>query len=219
MIESDHIPDAAKMVEPKPMTEEMLEKMAMDFDSVDLQVFDTLRELVSAGGRTRLPETRNSITHKFDIAGHEGYLTVGMYENGQPGELFITISKEGSTIAGLLGVVGTLFSMAVQFGVPLSRICDKFIYSKFEPSGWTNNPEIGYAHSIVDYIFRWLKMRFIDAPVETEGEPMPNKETVKIVIKDGEVATGEPCKNCGGSTVPSGACWVCTQCGTTTGCG
>ncbi|MDD4181965.1 MAG: hypothetical protein PHE87_10060 [Victivallaceae bacterium] len=218
-IESDHIPDAEKMAEPKPMTEEMLEKMAVDFDSVDLQVFDTLRELVSTSGRTRLPDTRNSVTHKFDIAGHEGYLTVGLYKNGQPGELFITISKEGSTIAGLLGVVGTLFSMAVQSGVPLSRICDKFIYSKFEPSGWTNNPEIGYAHSIVDYIFRWLKIRFVDAPIETEEDHMPNKETVKIKIKNSEVVTGEPCKNCGGSTVPSGACWVCTQCGETTGCG
>jgi ribonucleotide reductase alpha subunit len=218
-IESDHIPDAKKMVEPQPMTEEMLEKMAMDFDSFDLQVFDTLRELVSTSGRTRLPDTRNSVTHKFDIAGHEGYLTVGLYKNGQPGELFITISKEGSTIAGLLGVVGTLFSMAVQSGVPLSRICDKFIYSKFEPSGWTNNPEIGYAHSIVDYIFRWLKMRFVDAPIETEKDPMPNKETVKIKIKNSEIVTGEPCKNCGGTTVPSGACWVCTQCGETTGCG
>ncbi|MDD4181627.1 MAG: vitamin B12-dependent ribonucleotide reductase [Victivallaceae bacterium] len=218
-IESDHIPDAEKMVEPKPMTSEMLEKMAMDFDSVDLQVFDTLRELVSTSGRVRLPQTRNSLTHKFDIAGHEGYFTVGLYDNGQPGELFITISKEGSTIAGLLGVVGTLFSMAVQSGVPLSRICDKFIYSKFEPSGWTANQEIGYAHSIVDYIFRWLKMRFVDAPIETKEEPMPNKETVKIVIKNSEVATGEPCKNCGGSTVQSGACWVCTQCGETTGCG
>lgn len=217
--EDDHIPDAAKMVEPQPATAEVLDKMKMDFDSVDLQVFDTLRELVSANGRVRLPDTRNSITHKFDIAGHEGYLTVGLYDNGQPGELFITISKEGSTIAGLLGVVGTLFSMAVQSGVPLSRICDKFAYSKFEPSGWTNNPDIGYAHSIVDYIFRWLKMRFVDAPIETEAEPMPNKETVTIKIKKNEIVTGEPCKNCSGTTVPSGACWVCTQCGTTTGCG
>ncbi|MDD2480336.1 MAG: hypothetical protein PHS31_10655, partial [Victivallaceae bacterium] len=175
-IESDHIPDAEKMVEPQPVTAEMLEKMKMDFDSVDLQVFDTLRELVSTSGRVRLPQTRNSLTHKFDIAGHEGYFTVGLYDNGQPGELFITISKEGSTIAGLLGVIGTLFSMAVQSGVPLNRICDKFIYSKFEPSGWTANEDIGYAHSIVDYIFRWLKKRFVDEN-ETEEEPMPNKET------------------------------------------
>ncbi|MDD4182010.1 MAG: hypothetical protein PHE87_10285, partial [Victivallaceae bacterium] len=218
-IESDHIPDATKMVETQPVTAEMLEDMKMDFDSVDLQVFDTLRELVSTSGRVRLPQTRNSLTHKFDIAGHEGYFTVGLYDNGKPGELFITISKEGSTIAGLLGVIGTLFSMAVQSGVPLNRICDKFIYSKFEPSGWTANEDIGYAHSIVDYIFRWLKMRFVDAPIETEGEPMPNKDTVKIVIKNSEVVTGEPCKNCGGATVPSGACWVCTQCGETTGCG
>ncbi|MDD2480014.1 MAG: HNH endonuclease [Victivallaceae bacterium] len=217
-IESDHIPDAEKMVEPQPVTAEMLEKMKMDFDSVDLQVFDTLRELVSTSGRVRLPQTRNSLTHKFDIAGHEGYFTVGLYDNGQPGELFITISKEGSTIAGLLGVIGTLFSMAIQSGVPLNRICDKFIYSKFEPSGWTANEDIGYAHSIVDYIFRWLKMRFVDAS-ETEEVPMPNKETVKIAIKNSEIVTGEPCKNCGGSTVPSGACWVCTQCGETTGCG
>jgi ribonucleoside-diphosphate reductase alpha chain len=111
--------------------------------------------------RRRLPETRTAITHKFDVAGHEGYLTVGLFEDGQPGELFITMAKEGSTIGGLMDCVGTLTSLALQYGVPLEALMRKFAHQRFEPSGFTKNPEIRNASSIIDYVFRWLALQFI----------------------------------------------------------
>ncbi|MBI1178264.1 vitamin B12-dependent ribonucleotide reductase [bacterium] len=111
--------------------------------------------------RRRLPETRTAVTHKFDIAGHEGYLTVGLFEDGQPGELFITMAKEGSTIGGLMDAVGTLTSMAMQYGVPLEALVKKFAHQRFEPSGYTKNPDIRNASSIIDYVFRWMAVQFI----------------------------------------------------------
>ncbi len=111
--------------------------------------------------RRRLTDTRQALTHKFDIAGHEGYLTVGLFEDGQPGELFITMAKEGSTIGGLMDSIGTLSSMAFQYGVPLEALVRKFAHQRFEPSGFTKNPEIRNATSITDYVFRWLALQFI----------------------------------------------------------
>src|SRR5438105_15018526 len=105
--------------------------------------------------RHRMPDTRMSLTHRFEIAGHEGYITVGLYEDGQPGELFITMSKEGSTIGGLMDTVGTLTSIALQYAVPLESLAKKFAYQRFEPSGFTKNPDIRNATSITDYVFRW----------------------------------------------------------------
>jgi ribonucleoside-diphosphate reductase alpha chain len=116
--------------------------------------------------RRRLPETRNSITHKFSVAGHEGYLTVGLYEDGQPGELFITMAKEGSTVGGLMDVVGTCISMALQYGVPLITLVDKFRHARFEPAGMTSNKSIPFAKSLIDYIFCWLGCRFIPGYAE-----------------------------------------------------
>lgn len=111
--------------------------------------------------RRRLSDTRPAITHKFDIAGHEGYLTVGLFEDGRPGELFITMAKEGSTIGGLMDGIGTLTSMALQYGVPLEALAKKFAHQRFEPSGFTKNPEIRNAASITDYVFRWLALQFV----------------------------------------------------------
>jgi ribonucleoside-diphosphate reductase alpha chain len=111
--------------------------------------------------RRRLCDTRKAVTHKFDIAGHEGYLTVGLFEDDQPGELFITMAKEGSTIGGLMDTIGTLTSMALQYGVPLETLLKKFAHQRFEPSGFTKNPEIRNASSIIDYVFRWLAFQFI----------------------------------------------------------
>jgi ribonucleoside-diphosphate reductase alpha chain len=111
--------------------------------------------------RRRLPDTRTAVTHKFDVAGHEGYLTVGLFEDGQPGELFITMAKEGSTIGGLMDSIGTLTSLALQYGVPLEALLRKFAHQRFEPSGFTKNPEIRNAASIIDYVFRWLALQFI----------------------------------------------------------
>jgi ribonucleoside-diphosphate reductase alpha chain len=111
--------------------------------------------------RHRLPDERASLTHKFAIAGHEGYITVGLYPNGQPGEIFIRMAKEGSTVSGLMDSFATAASLALQHGVPLKVLCEKFAHSRFEPSGWTGNEHIGYAKSIMDYIFRWLQLRFL----------------------------------------------------------
>ncbi|MGB8885697.1 MAG: vitamin B12-dependent ribonucleotide reductase [Candidatus Korobacteraceae bacterium] len=111
--------------------------------------------------RHRLPDERLSITHKFSVGGHEGYLTVGLYKDGMPGELFITMAKEGSTVSGLMDSFACAVSLALQHGVPLKLMCEKFAHTRFEPSGWSHNQDIGYAKSIMDYIFRWLQLRFL----------------------------------------------------------
>jgi ribonucleoside-diphosphate reductase alpha chain len=111
--------------------------------------------------RHRLPAERASVTHKFGLSGHEGYITVGLYPNGAPGEIFIRMAKEGSTVSGLMDSFATAVSLALQHGVPLRVLCEKFAHTRFEPSGWTGNEQIGYAKSIMDYIFRWLQIRFL----------------------------------------------------------
>jgi ribonucleoside-diphosphate reductase alpha chain len=111
--------------------------------------------------RHRLPEERMSVTHKFNVGGHEGYITVGLYPDGSPGEIFIKMAKEGSTVSGLMDSFALAVSIAIQHGVPLKLLCEKFAHTRFEPSGWTNNPDIGFAKSIMDYIFRWLQVRFL----------------------------------------------------------
>src|SRR5438309_6083443 len=111
--------------------------------------------------RHKLQEERASITHKFNVGGHEGYITVGLYPDGEPGELFITMAKEGSTVSGLMDSFALAVSIALQHGVPLKLFCEKFAHTRFEPSGWTNNPDIGFAKSVMDYIFRWLQLRFL----------------------------------------------------------
>jgi ribonucleoside-diphosphate reductase alpha chain len=116
--------------------------------------------------RKRLPDTRHSITHKFSVAGHEGYLTVGLYEDGQPGELFITMAKEGSTVGGLMDVIGTCTSMSLQYGVPLITLVDKFRHARFEPAGMTSNRDMPFAKSLIDYIFCWLGCQFIPGYAE-----------------------------------------------------
>ena len=129
--------------------------------------------------RHRLPEERASITHKFSIGGHEGYITVGLYPTGQPGEIFIRMAKEGSTVSGLMDAFATAISLALQHGVPLKILCEKFAHTRFEPSGWTGNEEIGYAKSLMDYIFRWLQLRFLSGTqlslfaVPSAAPPLP----------------------------------------------
>ena len=117
--------------------------------------------------RHKLQEERASITHKFNVGGHEGYITVGLYPDGEPGELFITMAKEGSTVSGLMDSFALAISIALQHGVPLKLYCEKFAHTRFEPQGWTNNPEIGFAKSIMDYIFRWLQLRFLTGQQQT----------------------------------------------------
>ncbi|HZY02556.1 MAG TPA: LAGLIDADG family homing endonuclease, partial [Anaeromyxobacteraceae bacterium] len=196
--------------------------------------------------RRRLPDERRSITHKFSIGGHEGYMTVGMYDDGTPGELFVTMAKEGSVVSGLMDSFATSISMALQYGVPLKVLVDKFSHTRFEPSGFTGNPDIPIAKSITDYIFRWLALKFLpsEAGVASSKDLPPGTapsapklmaagstvEARATVIPDPVVAVAAedpaylaqadapPCPNCGSITVRNGACYKCVNCGTTTGC-
>ena len=136
--------------------------------------------------RHRLPDTRHSITHKFSVAGHEGYLTVGLYEEGQPGELFITMAKEGSTVGGLMDVIGTCTSMALQYGVPLITLVDKFRHARFEPSGMTSNRDMPFAKSLIDYIFCWLGCQFIPGYADKN---LPNRAAVLTPAEGKNVTT------------------------------
>jgi ribonucleoside-diphosphate reductase alpha chain len=142
---------AAKPVAPAPIPAAPVQK------SIENQDLNAPPKAV----RHRLPEERASVTHKFSIAGHEGYITVGLYPTGQPGEIFIKMAKEGSTVSGLMDAFATSISLALQHGVPLKVLCEKFAHTRFEPSGWTGNEQIGYAKSLMDYIFRWLQLRFL----------------------------------------------------------
>ncbi|HXH51723.1 MAG TPA: vitamin B12-dependent ribonucleotide reductase [Terriglobia bacterium] len=193
--------------------------------------------------RHKLSDERRAITHKFSVGGHEGYLTVGLYENGQPGEIFITMAKEGSTVSGLMDSFATAVSLALQYGVPLKVLCDKFSHTRFEPSGWTPHPEIRYAKSVMDYIFRWLAWKFLpmDAqPRENASiETMNGKETSKaagLAEQFSRAVTGSSasqpglagvestvddapsCADCGAIMVRNGACYRCMNCGSTSGC-
>lgn len=185
--------------------------------------------------RRRLLDERRAITHKFSIAGHEGYITVGMYEDGQPGEIFITMSKEGSTISGLMDSFATAVSLALQYGVPLKVLVDKFSHARYEPSGFTNNPNVPIAKSISDYIFRWLAAKFL--PAEDQPIPVSGKENGFSLqpanTKRGEAAASmekaekhvfvtqadaPPCQECGSIMVRGGNCYKCLNCGATSGC-
>ena len=119
--------------------------------------------------RKKLSDERNALTHKFDIAGHEGYITVGLFEDGQPGEIFLVMAKEGSTISGFADAFAQAISYALQYGVPLQVLVDKFSHARFEPSGMTKNPEVRFAKSIVDYIFRWMATKFMSKQAQFDA--------------------------------------------------
>jgi ribonucleoside-diphosphate reductase alpha chain len=142
--------------------------------------------------RNRLPDTRQAITHKFDIVGHEGYITVGLYENGAPGELFITMAKEGSTIGGLMDTIGTLVSLAFQYGVPLETLVKKFAHQRFEPSGFTKNDDIPIAKSIIDYLFRWLACQFIPGYREANSPAKQPELPLKEVFEQEKKVINKP---------------------------
>jgi len=193
--------------------------------------------------RRRLPDERRAITHKFDIAGHEGYVTVGLFEDGQPGELFLVMAKEGSTISGFADAFAQAISYALQYGVPLQVLVDKFSHTRFEPSGMTKNAEVRFAKSIVDYIFRWMATKFLspeaqwdagvnipdphdhpavadDAPV-VPVSPAPDRSTKGAGFAGAAIQSQEdapPCSTCGSIMIRSGSCYKCANCGTTSGC-
>jgi ribonucleoside-diphosphate reductase alpha chain len=198
--------------------------------------------------RHKLEDERASITHKFNIGGHEGYITVGLYRDGNPGEIFITMAKEGSTVSGLMDSFACAVSIALQHGVPLKLLCEKFAHTRFEPSGWTNNPEIGFAKSIMDYIFRWLHLRFLtgqqqmlfenfrpkslasspEAVGDLEGSVAPRAESREPRTGTGHIADAlssivdlgdaPSCHVCGSIMVRNGSCYKCMSCGSTSGC-
>jgi ribonucleoside-diphosphate reductase alpha chain len=184
-----------------------------------------VEKIVYRPTRERLPDERQSITHKFSIAGHEGYITVGLYEDGRPGELFIRMSKEGSTIAGLMDSFATSVSFGLQYGVPLKFFVDKFSHVRFEPSGWTGNQHIPYAKSIMDYIFRWLASKFIPdyemPPVEAGNAPKlqrTEEEPQRSLPFNLAAADAPTCMECGGIMTRNGSCYKCENCGGTSGC-
>ena len=176
--------------------------------------------------RRKLEDERQSITHKFSIAGHEGYITVGLYEDGMPGELFISMAKEGSTISGLMDSFATAISYGLQYGVPLKFFVDKFSHVRFEPSGYTGNDKVPYAKSIMDYIFRWLAYKFLGPEVvENEaGESMRLRPTApepqqRLQFAPADGMEDSPiCSECGGLMTRNGACYKCENCGGTSGC-
>jgi ribonucleoside-diphosphate reductase alpha chain len=196
-------------------------------------------ELFVRSRRRKMPSERSSITHKFSIGGHEGYITVGMYETGEPGEIFIKMAKEGSTLSGFMDGFALSVSIGLQYGVPLKALVDKFINTRFEPAGYTGHPAIPYAKSVLDYIARWLGGRFISADYLTHnGEAALPAATVTaapavppafVTTADDDPPTastgprpmfdGAPtCSECGMLMTPNGACYKCENCGGTSGC-
>jgi ribonucleoside-diphosphate reductase alpha chain len=218
--------------------------------SKDAEKMGALAAEAAVPRRRRLPDERQSITHKFDIAGHEGYITVGLYEDGQPGELFLTMAKEGSTISGFADAFAQAISYALQYGVPLQDLVDKFSHVRFEPSGMTKNPDVRFAKSIVDYIFRWLAAKFLSHEAQyragvnvREQATTPEQLVLDVTATAGASASAAPafaakntasagsmfaaiqnqedappCSTCGSIMVRSGACYKCSNCGTTSGC-
>ena len=175
--------------------------------------------------RRRLPGERRSLTHHFSVGGQEGYVTVGLYEDGLPGELFIRMAKEGSTVSGLMDSFATAVSLALQYGVPLRVLCEKFSHMRFEPSGWSGNPKIGYAKSLMDYLFRWIELRFLKGeqgvlfdlpkPTQSQREPSSVVEGLGQVVELGDAPV---CQFCGSLMVRNGSCYRCMTCGGTSGC-
>jgi ribonucleoside-diphosphate reductase alpha chain len=234
-------------------------KVAANIDPLDLLAPEE-RRLVEAlrsrktrpagppmANRYKLPDERASFTHKFSIGGHEGYITVGLYQDGCPGEIFVRMAKEGSVIAGLMDSFATSISLALQHGVPLTVLIEKFKGTRFEPSGFTGNQEIPIATSIMDYLFRWLNIRFpsegpslVDrhpaartAQLDLPKIPLLSKDFIAVEVKAGvepaipvevkdrawvQETDAPPCHECGTLMVRNGACHKCPNCGSTSGC-
>jgi len=239
-------------------------KAAIDAKGVVIsqQTTDAVKAAVAAAlaqrapARRKLPDERQAITHKFDIAGHEGYITVGLFADGMPGEIFLVMAKEGSTISGFADAFAQAISYALQYGVPLQALVDKFSHVRFEPSGMTKNTDVRFAKSIVDYIFRWMASKFLSAEAQfnagvnnrdeafdsaqakaaaaaSAAVPAPRvsasptatvSPTGVIVPQTNQFAAMQnqedapPCTTCGSIMVRSGACYKCSNCGTTSGC-
>lgn len=194
------------------------------------------RDLFAGAQRRKLPDERKSITHKFSVGGHEGYIIVGMYAEGAPGEIFIKMAKEGSTLSGFMDGLALSISIGLQYGVPLKALVDKLTNTRFEPSGFTENPSIRHATSVLDYIARWLGGKFLppeslkpraavseqELVIQTVTRPPSanTKEPESIPPGTGNTTVGDApsCSTCGMLMVPNGSCYKCVNCGSTSGC-
>jgi ribonucleoside-diphosphate reductase alpha chain len=193
------------------------------------------RELFARAQREKMPAERASVTHKFSVGGHEGYITVGLYEDGRPGEVFIKMSKEGSTLSGVMDGLALTISIGLQYGVPLKVFVDKLLNTRFEPSGITANANIRFVSSVLDYIARWLGGRFISTDyLKLSGAAPELIPTAPAMVAPAAVAARQPaaatsspsnahegaptCSECGMLMVPNGACYKCENCGSTSGC-
>ncbi len=209
---------------------------------VPIDIAQQQRELFAGARRRKLPNERTSVTHKFSIGGHEGYITVGMYEDGTPGEIFIKMAKEGSTLSGFMDGFALSVSIGLQYGVPLKALVDKFIHTRFEPSGFTGNPDIPYAKSVLDYIARWLGGKFISrdylqqngttsggelpppslrpgvAPAIKAVSPAQGLEAVHQPRPHAAIDDAPSCSECGSLMTRNGSCYRCENCGGTSGC-
>jgi len=173
--------------------------------------------------RRKLPDERQSITHKFDITGHEGWITVGLYEDGTPGEMFLTMAKEGSTISGFVESFAKSISYCLQYGVPLQDLVDSFVGMRFEPAGKTGNTELPIAKSIVDYVFRWMAIKFLEPKIATPAltlrivevpGPMPSNlsDTELLAMPQINTEDAPPCSTCGTIMVAVGLAYKCPNC-------
>ena len=211
------------------------------------EVVKEVIKIVERPSRRKLPDERQALTHKFDIAGHEGYITVGLFDDGMPAEIFLRMAKEGSTISGFADAFAQAISYALQYGVPLQVLVDKFSHARFEPSGMTKNPEVRFAKSIVDYIFRWMATKFLsteaqfragvnmrEEPIEEPAPVAEDSAASRVVrLREDEITPkakaseyaaiqnqedAPPCSTCGSLMIRSGSCYKCSNCGTTSGC-
>jgi len=203
---------------------------------------ETKQEAIPQPVRRRLPLTRSSVTHKFSIENHEGYITAGLYGDGSPGEIWLTMAKEGSTLSGMMDAFATAISISLQYGVPLRDLVNKFSHMRFEPSGRTENGEIPVAQSIVDYIFRWLASQFMSEEEKEEFGVLSPAVKAKLMAQEYDIpvsagngnaypnssasdeaqnrqSDAPPCSNCGWIMTRCGTCYRCDNCGTTSGCG
>jgi ribonucleoside-diphosphate reductase alpha chain len=193
------------------------------------------RDLFARAQRRKLPDERKSITHKFSVGGNEGYIIVGMYEEGVPGEIFIKMAKEGSTLSGFMDGLALSISIGLQYGVPLKALVDKLMNTRFEPSGFTENPSIRYSSSVLDYIARWLGGKFLSSEylkpraassdddmirpaISSQGVNAPNRKAIQSSNSGGTTGDAPSCPTCGMLMVPNGSCYKCVNCGSTSGC-
>src|SRR6266568_4358292 len=193
------------------------------------------RDLFVRAQRRKLPDERKSLTHKFSIGGHEGYIIVGMYEEGGPGEIFIKMAKESSTLSGFMDGLALSISIGLQYGVPLKALVDKLTNTRFEPSGFTENPVIRYSSSVLDYIARWLGGKFLSSEylkpraassdqdmirpaISSSAVNAANRRLIQSGNSSGTTGDAPSCPTCGMLMVPNGSCYKCVNCGSTSGC-